>query len=341
MAVFPPLRSCRRPRDLMAVVVAFASLTSLAAIFAADWPMRGRDRSRNAVSPERNAPIDWELGDDSSVPPKPPSHVRWSARLGEQSCGDPVIARGHVWVGTDNSRPRNKAESEDASVLMCFSEKDGAFLYQYVSPRLPSQYDWPYTGLASSPLIEGDRLWFCNNRCEVVCLDIAALRLRTGQPRVVWKVDLRTQLGVVPRGVMLGSGASHCSIASYKDLIYVNTTNAFVDRKVPAPDAPSLVCFEKHTGDVRWKDKSPGNNILDVQQGAIPFRRRVAAFVLKERTRLRRHDRSDRISCEIGSCPRMVHFAGRRWSWETITWMDRIRRAFDHRRKWLVGSRLN
>ena len=81
--------------------------------------------------------------------------------------------------------------------------------------------------------------------------------------------------------------------------------------------------------------------LQSVKLGAIPFRRRVAAFVLKERTRLRRHDRSDRISCEIGSCPRMVHFAGRRWSWETITWMDRIRRAFDHRRKWLVGSRLN
>ncbi len=79
------------------------------------------------------------------------------------------------------------------------------------------------------------------------------------------------------------------------------------------------------------------------EEGAIPFRRRVAAFVLKERTCLRRHDRSD---LDILAKSEVVQgwFTSRRdarWSWETITWMDRIRRAFDHRRKWLVGSRLN
>ena len=75
--------------------------------------------------------------------------------------------------------------------------------------------------------------------------------------------------------------------------------------------------------------------------GAIPFRRRVADGSFKERTRLRRRDLNRRISCEIGSYPRMADFAGRRWSWETIAWMDRIRRAFDHRKKWLVGFRPN
>src|SRR5438045_1346395 len=73
--------------------------------------------------------------------------------------------------------------------------------------------------------------------------------------------------------------------------------------------------------------------------GAFPFCRRVAAGIIEERTRLRRRDPNRRISCEIRSCPRMAHFAGRRWSWETIAWMDRIHRAFDHRKKWLAGFR--
>jgi outer membrane protein assembly factor BamB len=231
--------------------------------------MRGRDNSRNPVSRERNAPTDWALADQRPKPTKVPKNIRWSAELGGALVGgDPVVAGGLIWLGTNNSRPRDKAQSADASVLMCFSERDGKFLYQYVSPRLSMRFDWPQTALASSPLVEGDRLWFCTNRCEVVCLDVSELQSAARQPRVVWKFDMREQLGVVPHGVMLGSSASHCSVASYKDLIYVNTTNATSEKGVPAPDAPSLVCFEKLTGHVRWKDNSPGRNILECQHGS-------------------------------------------------------------------------
>jgi outer membrane protein assembly factor BamB len=228
--------------------------------------MRGRDHTRNAVSPEKAAPIDWQIGSGDQKH----RNIRWSARLGSYSCGDPVIANGLVWIGTNNGRPRDPKMKADASVLMCFRERDGKFLYQYVSPRLAEgrRLDWPITSLASSPLLDGDRLWFCNNRCETICLDIGPLRKGTGQPRVVWKVDMRSELGVVPRGVMIGSNASHCSIASYHDLIYVNTTNSQYNGKVPAAEAPSLVCFQKNTGKVVWKDNSPGKNILDVQLGS-------------------------------------------------------------------------
>lgn len=233
-----------------------------------DWVMRRRDHTRNSVSPDKNAPTDWEVGTTSNK--QKPKNIRWLVQLGTVSCGDPVIANGLVWVGTNNERPRDPKISGDASVLMCFRERDGKFLYQYVSPRLAEgrRLDWPITSLASSPLVEGDRLWFCNNRCETICLDIGPLQRGTGQPQVLWKVDMRRELGVVPCGVMIGSNASHCSIAGYKDLIYVNTTNSRYQRKVPAPDAPSLVCFEKKTGKVVWKDNSPGGDILDVQFGS-------------------------------------------------------------------------
>ena len=42
---------------------------------------------------------------------------------------------------------------------------------------------------------------------------------------------------------------------------------------IPKPDAPSLVCLNKETGKVYWKDNSPGSNIL-VTQFASPDRGR-------------------------------------------------------------------
>ncbi len=233
----------------------------------ADWPMRGGNQNRNAVVPDAQGPVDWQIA-DGQLPAK---KIRWSGELGFVSCGDPVIADGMVWVGTNNGREGTEG---DASVLMCFRERDGKLLYKYVSPRLPRQSsstdsgDWPITSLASSPLIERDRLWFCTNRCEVICMDIAPLKSGVGEPRIVWKVDMRRELGVVPAGVMIGSHASHCSITAYQDLIYVNTTNSARYDRIPAPESPSLVCFQKQTGAVRWKDNSPGKNILNCQHGS-------------------------------------------------------------------------
>lgn len=256
-------------RPLVLIAVALTVLVDFSAAVSADWPMRGRNQNRNAVIPDQAGPTDWELADEL----KAAKNIRWSANLkGRSSCGDPVISGGLIWVGTSS-----QYDEKDASVLMCFREHDGQLLYKYVSPRLEGAgaagfqkwgLDWPRTSLASSPLVEGDRLWFCTNRCEVIGLDIAPLLARTGEPRIVWKVDLRSELGVVPKGIMLGSHASHCSIAGYKDLIYVNTSNAAGNKQVPAPDAPSLVCFQKLDGAVRWKDNSPGKNIIDAQHGS-------------------------------------------------------------------------
>lgn len=261
--LFDSYRMPDRVRRLTAAVVAFVLLVDFTVTRGADWPMRGGNRNRNAVVPDVKGPTEWNLAEGQ----RPAKNIRWSAELGYVSCGDPVIAGGLVWVGTNNGLSK-----EDASVLMCFRERDGQLLYKYVSPRLVGEghlnSDWPGTSLASSPLVEGNRLWFCTNRCEVICLEIAPLRSGTGEPRVVWKVDMRSQLGVFPVGVHLGSHASHCSIAAYKDLIYVNTTNAARYDKIPAPDAPSLVCFQKQNGQVRWQDKSPGKNILNAQLGS-------------------------------------------------------------------------
>jgi outer membrane protein assembly factor BamB len=238
---------------------------------AGDWPMWGRDPSRNLVSPEKNAPTDWQVptNDDMGVV-RPARHIKWSAELGSMCTSAPVVANGLVWMGTNNRSPRDPNRKEDASVLMCFRESDGKFLWQYLSPRLRNAShaeDFPYHCMGSTPLVEGDRLYLLTNRTEALCLDIGPLLRGDGEPREDWKVDLRKEFKVVPHAPMMAMGFSP-SFAAYKDWVYVITGNGVGDDHVtlPAPEAPSLVCLEKGTGKLVWKDNSPGKGILHCQR---------------------------------------------------------------------------
>ncbi|HET6882954.1 MAG TPA: PQQ-binding-like beta-propeller repeat protein, partial [Pirellulales bacterium] len=234
-----------------------------------DWPQFGRDGTRNAVSPEKGPPTAWDNGQHDEKTGEPiagtTKNVKWRARLGTQTVGDPVVVDGLIWVGTNNPSLVPYDASIDASVLACFRESDGKLLYRYVSPRLAGRYnnDWPYSSMACSPLIQGDRIWFVTNRAEVVCLDIGPLKQNVGDPRMLWKVDLIEKYGVYPSGSRM-TLMRLCSIAGYRDLIYVVTGNNLDVEKqqIVNPDAPSLLCLRKETGEEVWQDKSPGENIL-------------------------------------------------------------------------------
>ena len=169
-------------------------LTLALASRAEDWPALGRDKTRNPVSLEKGVPVEWD--------PKTGRNIKWRARIGlyPLSVPAPVIVNGLVWIGTNNDRPRDPSQTNVAGVLICFRETDGKFLYQHLSPdRQGPTWNQARTGNPSSPLIEGDRLWFVTTRAEVVCLDIKPLRQGTGEPREVWKLDMIDQLGVSPR----------------------------------------------------------------------------------------------------------------------------------------------
>lgn len=254
----------------LAVTVAMMCGSFVRSSAAADWPQFGRDGTRNAVSLEKHPPTTWDIGklDDSKPPQRIKStqrNIKWSARLGTMTYGDPVVSNGLVWVGTNNGW---EVPKQDASVLACFRESDGKLLYRYVSPRLPQGrvHDWPTASMACSPLIEDDRLWFVTNRAEVVCLDIAPLRRDESEPKLLWRVDMIGQFGVFPRGSMMAL-AHVCSVAGYKDYLYVITSNGVDENygQVVKPEAPSLICFKKETGEAVWKDNSPGQNILYAQ----------------------------------------------------------------------------
>jgi outer membrane protein assembly factor BamB len=259
------------PEKLCSLVLLVATALLVPSSQADDWPMWGRDGTRNPVTREKGAPLDFAVAtrDPDGKITRAAKNVAWEARIGSMSTSGVVVANGLVWIGTNNAHPRDPGFTKDAAVLMCFRESNGEFLWQYLSPRLSDGHwleDSSWLVMGSAPLVEDDRLWFVSNRCEVICLDIGPLRRGIGTPVVHWKVDLRKQFGVFPHMGGMAFGLS-ASVAAYKDWLYAVTHNGVGEdyKTVPRPNAPSLICLEKKTGKLVWQDNSPGKNILKSQ----------------------------------------------------------------------------
>lgn len=256
--------------SLALVLMVLANGTSPA--WPGDWPMWGRDQTRNLISPEKNPPADWQIErkDDQGKVVKEARNIKWSVQLGSITHGHPILSDGLLWLSTNNSQPRDPLLKRDAGVLMCFRASDGQFLWQHVTPRLTeTTEDWPW-GTVSVPLVEGDHLWFTTNRCETICLDIGPLRRGEGVPKVVWTVDQIKEFGIVPYSGGMGF-LPPGGVAQHKDWLYAIANNgAQFDqdtkiRKVRKPAAPSLLCLNKATGKLVWQDNSPGKNIQEGQ----------------------------------------------------------------------------
>ena len=234
--------------------------------FLTEVRMFGRTNDRNMVSPDRNPPVNWDVGDPDVEGDE--TNVLWSVKLGSQTYGTPAISKGIVWVGTNNEAHYDPQFQNDGGVLAAFDQATGEFLWQHYSPKLASGRvnDWPYQGICCTPYIENhddgkSYLWYCTSRCEVVCLDITPLVNRTGEPTIYWKLDMMEQLNVFPHNM------TSCSILARGDLIYVITGNGVDDthKNIPAPEAPAIIAVNKRTGEVVWQDNSPGEGILHGQ----------------------------------------------------------------------------
>jgi hypothetical protein len=98
-------------KNLLLSLALFTSSTSC--LFAADWPMWGRDGSRNMVSDEKGITFDFspgEMGDDEVVDMKTTKNVKWVAKLGSQAYGNVTIGNNRVFVGTNNESPRDEGK---------------------------------------------------------------------------------------------------------------------------------------------------------------------------------------------------------------------------------------
>ncbi|REK07460.1 MAG: serine/threonine protein kinase [Planctomycetota bacterium] len=144
-----------------------------------DWGQWGGSSVRNNTPEGEDIPVEWNIGEfdlqTGEWNDEEAENVRWVASLGSQSYGNPVVANGHVYVGTNNGAGYLKRypPTEDLGVLACFDEETGKFLWQDSNEKLPTGrvHDWPLQGVCAAPLVEGDRLWYVSNRGEVLCLD--------------------------------------------------------------------------------------------------------------------------------------------------------------------------
>lgn len=246
-----------------AVFVGVAGLT----VRAQDWAMWGGTPARNMASALRGLPEAWDA--------KAGTHIKWKAEIGSTSNGNPVVADGRIFLGTNNGNPRNPDIAGDKGVLMCLRESDGQFLWQAVSDKLPSgDSDWPDEGVCSSPAVEGQRLYYVTNRGELVCLDTEGFadgendgpvqnESRTGpmDADVVWTLDMPKALGTAQ--LFMANSAP----VIWEDLVFVSTSHGrdSSGEAVIAPKAPSFVAVDKRTGKVVWQDASPGDGILHGQ----------------------------------------------------------------------------
>ncbi len=230
--------------------------------------MWGGTPQRNMVSSLKNLPTSWDI--------KTKNNIKWKVDIGTTSYGNPVVADGKVFLGTNNDNPRNPEITGDKGILMCFRESDGKFLWQAVSDKLESGManDWPDQGVCSSPAVEGKRLYYVTNRGELVCLDTegfldgkndGAYQSETHKgptdADIIWKLDMMKELGVYQHNM------ANSSPIVYGDLVFLETSNGRDEghEKVAAPQAPSFIAVDKNTGKVVWQDNSPGDRILHGQ----------------------------------------------------------------------------
>ena len=202
----------------------------------------------------------------------------WEIRTGSHQYSIPTIDRGRIYVGVNDALlDRKGVRRTGGGVLMCLDQATGKTLWRFVSPRYFEGVKDPYhfnqwkCGFCSEPVVDGERVYVVGGRGEILCLDrngqadgnagpfkdelaymqaAAGTKLRATDGDIVWRYNLLTELDVVPHDVC-GS-----TLLLHGNHLYACTSNG-VDgshRKVPRPDAPSLIVLDKRTGKLLARD---------------------------------------------------------------------------------------
>ena len=235
-----------------------------------DWPQWGGSYGRNNTPEGKNIPIKWNV--------ETGENILWSMPLGSETYGNPVVANGKVYIGTNNGNGYIKRypSSVDLGCLVCFDEKSGQFLWQHSNEKLPTGrvHDWPHQGICCSPYVDGERAWYVTSRGTVVCLDTEGFRdgqndspyveekeTAETEADVIWLVDMMKDLGVSQHNMC------SCSVTVVGNLLFVITGNGVDESHITIPEerAPSFICLDKNSGKLLWRDNSPGANVLHGQ----------------------------------------------------------------------------
>jgi outer membrane protein assembly factor BamB len=173
-------------------------------------------------------------------------NIKWVARLGDKTCGSPMVSQGKVFIGTTG-------ESSTEAALLCLDEKTGRELGRFLcGSRQTSKF-----GVCSTPTVVGDRLYFVTPDPEVVCVDLTSW-LKSPVPatesdsarHIVWRYDMAKLLHVSQDHV------ASCSVLVHGDFVYVCTGNGRYKYagKPFYPLTPSLIALNKHTGQLVARD---------------------------------------------------------------------------------------
>jgi outer membrane protein assembly factor BamB len=220
-----------------------------------------------ATLPAGNPPLDWD--------PITGRNILWSAPLGNDTFGRPVVAGGQVYVGTDNARHLSPAYQDECGVLMAFKAETGGLLWQDAAPRIDRglrEFLLPST--TSAAFVDGERLYYVTAECQLRCLDTQGFRdgendgpWRGESVRdhaaadMIWELDMVATLGVFPHE------ACNSEVAPAGELLMVCTSNGRNEGHagVPSPRAPGLIAVNKHTGKVVWRAVGAGGAVLHGQ----------------------------------------------------------------------------
>ena len=236
-----------------------------------DWPLFGGTVQRNLVNlQEAGLPATWSIEQGKE------KNLVWSVALGSKAYGGPVVSGGKIYIGTNNDFPRDPKVAGDRGILLCLDQATGELIWQSVHDKLPAGRvnDWPREGICSSPVVEGKRIWYISNRCEVICADAAGMtdgkndgvqdEKLTGpkDADILWRVDMIGQLNVFPHNL------ATCSPLIVGDTLFVITSNG-VDEghiNIPQPGAPSFLAMDKNTGKVLWSSNLPSASLVEARK---------------------------------------------------------------------------
>ena len=261
--------------------VTMSIFLAVASARAGDWPAwGGSDLGRNMVSQEKGLPEIFKPGEKSptgdGMLPGTTENVRWVVKLGTLICGNPTVAGGRVFVGSDDASLQGdtRLKRTKGGMVWCLDEKTGNTLWRLPVParskeRLPkdAHYGQQNLGTCSSPTIAGNRAFVVTNSCEIVCLDVKGqangndgpfkdeaaymagdknppVEIQKTDGDILWKYDLVEQLGICPHDV------AACSVLVDGDILYCTSANGVNHEHTFClrPDAPSFIALDAKTG---------------------------------------------------------------------------------------------
>jgi outer membrane protein assembly factor BamB len=280
LATIRPIPAQDKPSDFNPTKAALAEIAAMK-VGKADWPQWGGSTLRNNTPQGKNIAAKWDVGEfdkETKEWTRKQVNIKWQAALGSQTYGNPVVANGKVYVGTNNGAGHLKRfpKEVDLGCLLCFDEKTGDFLWQHSSEKLSTGrvHDWPLQGICCAPFVDGERLWFVTSRGEVRCVDTqgfldgendgpfkAEVNENKDESDVIWVYDMMGDLGTSQHNMC------SCSVTCAGDVLLINTSNGLDESHInlPAPQASSFIALDRNTGKLLWGDKSPGANILHGQ----------------------------------------------------------------------------